>query len=260
MIFELHMEKYNAYFKIEYNKSAETENIKPINDELLEVFYKIKADFDYQYRDIRLTDKDSPIYCPIELNPTYQKDVIYLAMNKCSLREQLVYQLSHELTHCFIHCHNKNLKQKIKWIEETICEAMSLYFLDHFSKKWCFLPISVKNRNYAKRFSLYLQQELSKNPILVIPYIKTEQELQLFNIKCEDERGKRRNERDCLFEKITINFHYILGLLAYRDYVIEGTLILDTQKYRNDFPRNDAVDYICLLQDKIMTNINSNAA
>lgn len=32
------MRKYNAYFKIEYNKSAETENIKPINDELLDVF------------------------------------------------------------------------------------------------------------------------------------------------------------------------------------------------------------------------------
>lgn len=256
----MHMEKYNAYFKIEYNKSAETENIKPINDELLDVFQNAKADFDYQYRDIRLTDKDYPQYCPIELNPTYQKDVIYLAMNKCSLREQLVYQLSHELTHCFIHCHNKNLKQEIKWIEETICEAISLYFLKHFSIKWCFLPVSVKNRNYAKQFSLYLQQKLSQKSIIVIPYIKTEQELQMFNNKCEDEREKRRNERNCLFDKIARNYHYILGLLAYRDYVIEGTLMLDTQKYRNDFPGNDAVDYICSLQDGIMANIISNAA
>lgn len=254
------MGKYNAYFKIEYNKLAKTENIKPINDELLEVFYKIKADFDYQYRDIKLTDKDSPEYLAIERSPRIQKDIIYIAMSDCSLWNQLVYQLSHELTHCFIHCHNKNLKQEIKWIEETVCEAMSLYFLDHFSKKWCFLPISAKNSNYAKRFSLYLQQELYQKPIIVIPYIKTEQELQLFNIKCEDERGKRQNERDCLFEKITINYHCILGLLSYRDYVIEGTLILDTQKYRNDFPKNDAVDYICSLQDEIMTNINANAA
>ena len=76
------MRKYNAYFKIEYNKSAETENIKPINDELLDVFQNAKADFDYQYRDIRLTDKDYPQYCPIEQNPTYQKDIIYLAMSK----------------------------------------------------------------------------------------------------------------------------------------------------------------------------------
>lgn len=57
---KLHMEKYNAYFKIEYNKSAETDNIKAINDELLDVFQNAKADFDYQYRDIRLTDKDYP--------------------------------------------------------------------------------------------------------------------------------------------------------------------------------------------------------
>ena len=49
-------------------------------------------------------------------------------------------------------------------------------------------------------------------------------------------------------------------MLAYRDYVIEGTLMLDTQKYRNDFPGNDAVDYICSLQDRIMANIISNAA
>lgn len=254
----MHMRKYNAYFKIEYNKSAETENIKPINDEMLDVFQNAKADFDYQYRVIRLTDKDYPQYCPIEQNPTYQKDIIYLAMSDCSLWNQLVYQLSHELTHCFVHCHNKNLKQKIKWVEETVCEAMSLYFLDHFSKKWCFLPVSVKNRNYAKQFNLYLQQELFKKPIIVIPYIKTEQELQLFNDKCEVDRANRRREMICLYKKITKSC--ILGLLAYRDYVIEGTLMLDTQKYRNDFPGNVAVDYICSLQDGIMANIISNAA
>lgn len=62
----------------------------------------------------------------------------------------------------------------------------------------------------------------------------------------------------CLYKKITKA--RIWGLLAYKDYVIEDTLILDTQKYRNDFPKNDAVDYICSLQDGIMTNINENAA
>lgn len=254
----MHMRKYNAYFKIEYNKSAETENIKPINDELLDVFQNAKADFDYQYRDIRLTDKDYPQYCPIELNPTYQKDIIYIAMSDCSLWNQLVYQLSHELTHCFVHCHNKNLKQEIKWFEETICEAMSLYFLDHFSKKWCFLPVSVKNRNYAKKFIIYAQNVINGPSIISIENIKTEQELQLFNIRCEKERANRRREMICLYKKITKSC--ILGLLAYRDYVIEGTLMLDTQKYRNDFPGNVAVDYICSLQDGIMANIISNAA
>lgn len=135
---------------------------------------------------------------------------------------------------------------------------MSLYFLDHFSKKWCFLPVSVKNRNYAKKFIIYAQNVINGPSIISIENIKTEQELQLFNIKCEKERANRRREMICLYKKITKA--YILGLLAYRDYVIEGTLMLDTQKYRNDFPGNDAVNYICSLQDRIMANIISNAA
>lgn len=57
--------------------------------------------------------------------------------------------------------------------------------------------------------------------------------MQLFNDKCEVDRANRRREMICLYKKITKSC--ILGLLAYRDYVIEGTLMLDTQKYRNDF-------------------------
>ena len=84
------------------------------------------------------------------------------------------------------------------------------------------------------------------------------QDLQEFNDNCQDDRANRRREMICLYKRITKAC--ILGLLAYRDYVIKGTLILDTQKYRNDFPGNDAVDYICSLQDRIMANIISNAA
>lgn len=36
--------------------------------------------------------------------------------------------------------------------------------------------------------------------------------------------------------------------------------MLDTPKYRNDFPGNGAVDYICSLQDGIMKKISANAA
>lgn len=59
---------------------------------------------------------------------------------------QYVYQLSHELTHYVIRQYKENKDSIIKWFEETLCEAMSLYILRQSSDKWFDCP-PVKNKS-----------------------------------------------------------------------------------------------------------------
>lgn len=44
----------------------------------------------------------------------------------------------------------------------------------------------------------------------------------------------------------------IFGLISYRKYIMAGTILLDTKKYKRDFYDNEAVAYLCDLQDKII--------
>ena len=76
------------------------------------------------------------MFVPKTLNPLLEYEYIMLSVENYSYWCQVIYQLSHELTHCFIYCHNKSENKKSKWIEETICEAISLYFLKYFGSNW----------------------------------------------------------------------------------------------------------------------------
>lgn len=252
------MKMHKDFFNIIENSDTHTEYIKPINDFIVDFFQNIGANFDYQTRLIFTTNRPAPRFCSTIDNPQNQQDLILLSIDNCSYWCKVIYQLSHELTHCYIFCHNKHKSQEINWIEETICEALSLFFLKYFFINWKSIELSKINFGFSKHIATYLDDILKEPWRKAIANIKTQKDLQEFNDNCQDDRAKRRREMICLYKKITKAC--ILGLLAYRDYVIEGTLMLDTQKYRNDFQGNDAVDYICSLQDGIMANIISNAA
>lgn len=60
---------------------------------------------------------------------------------------QFIYQFSHELTHYIIYSNNKEKEKQIKWFEETICEAMSLFTLNKISENWMSTPLYVLNKN-----------------------------------------------------------------------------------------------------------------
>jgi hypothetical protein len=59
-----------------------------------------------------------------------------LSLKSLDMWTQLVYQLSHEMCHYFIRQTKTNKDKYIRWVEETICEAVSLYILDYFSRNW----------------------------------------------------------------------------------------------------------------------------
>lgn len=73
------------------------------------------------------------------------QDPIRLRVNVVLLNywAQFIYQLSHELTHYVIRQYKENRNSIIKWFEETLCEAMSLYILRQSSTKWSNCALSI---------------------------------------------------------------------------------------------------------------------
>lgn len=74
--------------------------------------------------------------------------------------------------------------------------------------------------------------------------------LKLIDRESQNNRNTRKNEMHKLFSYIDNNS--IIGLIGYREYIMTGTILLDTKKYKRDFCDNEAVAYLCDLQDKII--------
>ena len=205
--------------------------------------------FDYENRQVVCEPKfSSPIFCRADENVGMNYDTVYITCD-CSYWNQLVFQLSHELTHCFIHCKNKDRVKHIDWVEETICEAVSLYFLKYFADKWALMPLYELNCNYAKCFEDYLNNELNNTYSKRITLCTSIEELKQLNVTSQEKRENRRYERNELFK--LLNIESIPALISYRNFAVDN-LLLDTVKYSQAYAINSAVSYLCNLQDKIV--------
>lgn len=76
---------------------------------------------------------------------------IRIRTNSASLNywAQYIYQLSHELTHYVIRQYKEDKDAIVKWFEETICEAMSLYILKASGLRWNECLLSRNDPNYG---------------------------------------------------------------------------------------------------------------
>jgi uncharacterized membrane protein YjjP (DUF1212 family) len=72
---------------------------------------------------------------------------------------QFIYQFSHELTHFVIRSYKKDKDKYVKWFEETVCEAMSLFVLRFLSENWQSCSLSEINSGYNKLILQYLDNE-----------------------------------------------------------------------------------------------------
>jgi len=233
---------YNKSFFIDninsYSK-LELQSIICIKDFIVNYYQKLGLDFDYEMRKIINTDYDCPKFFP---------DRICLTTKSYTYWSQVIYQLSHELTHCFIYCHNKNAD--IKWLEETICEAMSLYFLKLFYNYWSDTFIGKYNPTYKDSLKEYLDDILEEKGNDRLSNAKSLKELESINSTSEEKRIDRRNEKIRLFN--LIKEEDIKGLIYYTDYVIKDSILVDTDRYIGDYKDNLSVKYICSIQDRIV--------
>ena len=224
------------------------EHLQAILRDILSVYEKIGLDFDPQDR-IILGGMPCPRFCLKEEN-NIAYDQIHLAMTDYSYWCQAAYQLSHELTHCFIHCHNTDRRYYASWIEETICEAMSLYFLAHFRDNWADTPFYPYNPNYSNCFAEYLNDIEVKDGNNRLSNCRDYKELMDIDRTSQDQREDRKNEMLGLYH--LISERNIMGLIYYRDYIVPDRKILNCKDYLAAYPYNFAVKYLCDLQGKIL--------
>lgn len=243
------MNKYSTYFSVVENTALFTPYLEVIKDIIVDYFEKLGLFYDYENRQVVCEPQfPSPIFCRANENEGMNYDTIYITCD-CSYWCQVVFQLSHELTHCFIHCTNKDRSKQIDWVEETICEAISLYFLKYFADEWVLLPLYELNHDFAESFRDYLKNELNNLYSKKLTLCQSIQELKQLNATSQEERENRRYERNQLFKLLTKE--NIPTLIEYRNFAVDN-LLLDTVKYRQAYADNSAVSYLCYLQDKIV--------
>lgn len=189
-------------------------------------------------------------FCPAEIN-NLEFHQVHLTMTKYSYWCQVIFQLSHELTHYFIYCHCKDERQKASWIEETICEAISLYFLAWYGKNWEKTLLYRYNTGYGISVNEYLENEIKNKGTRRLTLCQSYQELMEIDRTSQERREDRQAERNELFN--LIHARDIFGLISYRDYIIQDKKILDCNRYLEDYTYNFPVRYLCDLQKKILS-------
>ena len=212
------------------------------------------------FRKLEITGDDKPLvivggmpvprFCAAEKN-NIPFNMVHLTMQAYTYWCQVVFQLSHELTHYMIYSHCKDESNYASWIEETICEAMSLYFLEWYRDNWEELSLYKYNAVYDKKVGEYLEDELRKEGTERLSRCGSYQELIEIDRTSQNCREDRRTERNKLFS--LIYERDIKGMIYYRDYIIPNSKILDCDRYLQDFPFSAPVKYLCDLQTNILT-------
>lgn len=198
-----------------------------------------------------------PRFCLARNNPPALANFICISMDKLSYWCQAIFQLGHEMTHAAIHYNSPPNTDSTSWIEETICEAMALFFLNVFFINWDKIELSKINPKYALHIKSYLEDELSKVGSEKLSLCRNYDELKQIDADSQTYREQRENEMHELYK--LLNADNVRGLLLYRWYLQSDPLLLNTAKYRKAFPHNAAVSYLCDLQDSIFSKETSEA-
>ena len=194
-------------------------------------------------------DSATPMFCLAKNNPPAKVDFINIAIDSFGYWCQAIFQLGHEMTHAAVHYNSPRITKSTPWIEETISESMSLFFLNSFADNWNTIKRFKNAPQYSADVRTYLCDALSKNGSGKLSMCRGYNELKQIDIDSQTYREQRENEMHELYK--LLNADNIRGLLLYRWYLQSDPLLLDTTKYREAFPHNTAVSYLCDLQDSI---------
>jgi hypothetical protein len=113
---------------------------------------------------------------------------------------QFIFQLAHELTHYVIRKYKPNKNVIIKWFEETLCEAVSLFVVKMASEHWYECDLFTQNTFYSGSLLDYFSDCYAKTESSALQLCKTFQDLQAIEDSCESQRAKRSIERNYLVD------------------------------------------------------------
>lgn len=243
---ECFMESKKAKSWIEYEGLDETE-IQYLEQFLINVlgeFSRILGE-KYQHFENVVIFRDENSDCPMLITNRYpDKVAIRLKVKDCTYWIQMVYQLTHELCHYFIRQQKENKDVTVKWIEETICEAVSLYFLHFFATNWSKFEMSNINQDFGEEFWIYLTNELRKGE-KSFPFqqnITSKETLIIFESLCTENREFRFFERNALFELLIAHPHQIKTIVDYTRYLSSSFgLLVDFPRWLSDDSSSNAL-------------------
>lgn len=198
---------------------------------------------------IKNPSNTNPKFCMGSKN-NFTNDYIIITTKNLSYWCQAMFQISHEMTHAGIQYNSSSESESVSWIEETICEAMSLFFLKKSVYHWEEIKPNWFNESYKNDLDDYLKSALSESGTDELSKCKSLKILKCIDENSQDNRATRKNEMHKLLSYI--EGQNIKGLINYRKYIMRNTILLNTKKYRRDFCTNEAVTYMCDLQDKII--------
>jgi len=159
---------------------------------------------------------------------------------------QVIYQLGYSLAHCVLDAFR--WRHHSDWVDETICETMSIWLLTMFMHHWEQCGLSGKDPKYADCINDYLHDFMTDQEWRNLPARCTSmKELVSMNTDAAANSAERVGT--------VIHLYYLIkpgdlkGLFMYSRYVPTPDGLINTEKWAEDYPENLAVRYIASLQD-----------
>ena len=144
---------------------------------------------------------------------------------------QYVFQAAHELTHYVIRQNKKDKNLIIRWFEETLCEAMSLYILKLSSLRWHECALSHINPNYSISLIDYFTNVYNNTVPSLLKECHSLDDLRNIENTCQEQRPSRSIERNYLVDAFCENPKSISAFVYYTLYM-RGDLQIDFEKWK----------------------------
>lgn len=157
---------------------------------------------------------------------------IRLAQTQLSYWAQTIYQLSHELGHFTLSQRKKNTAHTLKWFEEIVCEAISLYALEYAAANWKKCSLYNYNVDYSECISEYLKNVLSQQGTNLFKSISSISQLRCYEGVADVDRLSHLLERNTLYAQIRLCPSNCRTLCYYQDYFVKpDNVLIDFEKW-----------------------------
>ena len=219
--------------------------MRPLFSFVLEIFIEVFGE-NTMLMEPCILFNDATADCPMLIRNT-TPIMIRTNANDLSYWAQFTYHLSHELTHYAIRQYKTDKATIIKWFEETICEAMSLYILRVSSQRWNQCALSSINLNYGNSLETYWKSEYQNTEDSVLKKCQSVHELELVEETCEKNRKGRSIERNYLFDRFCEMPDSLAEFVYYPRYM-RGDIRIDFGAWESNHKNSLLVPYLKSIQ------------
>lgn len=164
--------------------------------------------------------------------------MIRLAQQSLNYWAQTIFQLSHEMCHFAIRQYKSDKDFILKWFEEIVCEAASLYFLEYSARNWIECELYTINREFDVSIRRYLDDELKREYTDDFQKCDTLEKIRDYNKIAEEDRCGHRDERNRIYRIISENPTDLGSIVGYDKYVEENGVLIDFTRWIDDCDSN----------------------